>query len=261
MRRYARSLLLGGLAVAVGTPALLAQEQEVEGSAMVVGVVRNGEEPLPGVDVRIANSQIASTTDEEGAFALEGIPPGPRIVTLHYKDANKVVGKLTLQPEQVVRLVILVQNDPTPLAAIRASVVDPRRRLAGFYKRKEQGRGVYLTREDFKDKKQMSDVFRGISGLRIQSCVTPAGEAISGCYRVVTGRQAPSLSSGSGDCQPLYYVNGGRAPIDNLPQGINEFRPEDMEAIEIYRSGGAVPAQYGGSNARCGVILFWTRGG
>jgi hypothetical protein len=35
-------------------------------------------------------------------------------------------------------------------------------------------------------------------------------------------------------------------------------QPEDVLAIEVYRSPAEVPAQYGGSESGCGVILIWT---
>jgi len=39
--------------------------------------------------------------------------------------------------------------------------------------------------------------------------------------------------------------------------------PRDIEAIEVYRSGAQVPAQFGGMGpfTRCGVVVVWTRRG
>jgi hypothetical protein len=39
------------------------------------------------------------------------------------------------------------------------------------------------------------------------------------------------------------------------------IHPNNVEAIEVYRSPAEVPPQYGGAEAACGVILLWRRVG
>jgi hypothetical protein len=55
----------------------------------------------------------------------------------------------------------------------------------------------------------------------------------------------------------MMYVDGvafGRA--DDV---LDQVGPTDIEGIEIYRRATEVPPEFGGLQARCGVILVWTR--
>lgn len=38
-------------------------------------------------------------------------------------------------------------------------------------------------------------------------------------------------------------------------------QPEDVHAIEVYRTPSEIPAQFGGAESACGVILVWTQRG
>jgi hypothetical protein len=40
---------------------------------------------------------------------------------------------------------------------------------------------------------------------------------------------------------------------------VDLLQPEELLAIEAYLGAARVPAQYGGANSACGVILLWTR--
>jgi hypothetical protein len=55
------------------------------------------------------------------------------------------------------------------------------------------------------------------------------------------------------------YVGGGRniapASVDGL------VIPAEVEAVEVYDGPGSLPAEFGGSNAGCGVVVIWTRRG
>jgi hypothetical protein len=83
-----------------------------------------------------------------------------------------------------------------------------------------------------------------VAGARI----VPRGSS----YEIVARR----FSSGRGACLPMVYLDGmklGRGNINDV------VLPEDLLGVEAYMSAARVPAQYGGSDAACGVILLWTR--
>ncbi|RMH14199.1 MAG: hypothetical protein D6701_11515, partial [Gemmatimonadetes bacterium] len=57
-------------------------------------------------------------------------------------------------------------------------------------------------------------------------------------------------------------VNGVKRSTVSLERGdLDLIRPEDIEAIEVYRGASEVPAEFGGSDAGCGAIVIWTRRG
>jgi outer membrane receptor for ferrienterochelin and colicin len=55
-------------------------------------------------------------------------------------------------------------------------------------------------------------------------------------------------------CAIRLFVDGvpWRDDLDAVPH-------QDIEAIEVYASPSEIPAQYGGANSACGVVLIWTR--
>ncbi len=52
--------------------------------------------------------------------------------------------------------------------------------------------------------------------------------------------------------------------INNDPIGGNNIalsgvvRPEEVYAIEVYRTPSQIPIEYGGAESACGVLLIWT---
>jgi hypothetical protein len=64
-------------------------------------------------------------------------------------------------------------------------------------------------------------------------------------------------SRGTG-CQVQWYLDG--SPYDNSQNDLDQFlRPDDIEAVEVYKSPSEVPVQYQGRNGSCGTILVWTK--
>ncbi|HEU5219427.1 MAG TPA: hypothetical protein VFU23_12275, partial [Gemmatimonadales bacterium] len=79
----------------------------------------------------------------------------------------------------------------------------------------------------------------------------------SGWGRDHIGWSSSSASRGrlGGNCAPAVSVNGAR------PMGgwaVNDFRPEDVEAIEVYRSQFQMPTEFQGWGAGCGLVVVWT---
>ena len=40
---------------------------------------------------------------------------------------------------------------------------------------------------------------------------------------------------------------------------VNDFRPEDVEALEVYRSGYQMPMEFAGWDLPCGLVVVWTQ--
>jgi hypothetical protein len=74
------------------------------------------------------------------------------------------------------------------------------------------------------------------------------------------GRALPGV--GGGECPVQIFVDGmlatraapgGDVSVDDL------VTPQDVEAIEVFKGLGSVPAEFLNPHSRCGVIAIWTR--
>jgi hypothetical protein len=78
-------------------------------------------------------------------------------------------------------------------------------------------------------------------------------------YSVQTFRSQGT--NGGRSCQVQFYVNG--VPFNSVgDREINHFiSPGEVAAVEVYTGASQIPPEFNSSmyNARCGVVLIWTR--
>jgi hypothetical protein len=150
---------------------------------------------------------------------------------------------------------VVLRRAPQALDAVR-TVAAPERRFgpAEFEARRRAGRGVFLTRADFESRapSRMSDLLLRVPGLERRPYTTDYGATE---YLIVV--RGTSTIKGQ-VCPPMVYVDG--KAFDLGKEDIDRFlRPQEIDAVEVYRTGGQVPPQFSGPTARCGVIVLWTR--
>jgi hypothetical protein len=133
--------------------------------------------------------------------------------------------------------------------------------------RQRMGFGELYTREDleFRPGARIADVLRTALGLEVS--LPPDHGSLN--VGVTTNR---GLAVARGPCWAALYLDGVRV-IDRstyltLPllqaraddaRALLETSVGEIEAIEIYRGAAAVPGEFSGSTAECGVIAAWTR--
>jgi len=153
----------------------------------------------------------------------------------------------------------------------------------GFYERQHSDFGHFITREQIEARaaKRITDLLAGLPGVRL----VPGASGLSRAGIELRG----SLLSHGGSCHPRVFVDGimvirGDArsrglDVFGLPEQATEaavpgverpeialddvVQPEDVQAIEVYRSAAEVPVRFGGTSTstQCGVIVIWTRRG
>ena len=117
--------------------------------------------------------------------------------------------------------------------------------LNGFSRRMQQGLGRFITPADIESSPafRTSDLFVGILGVSV------VGDRV----QVRTFR---------GLCTPRIFPDGMPIASNILGSDMDLIVSlEALAAVEVYRRVAEVPLQYGGSQAGCGVILFWTKTG
>jgi hypothetical protein len=245
----------------------------------ILGSVRDadGGTPVANVAVRLVAPEGQSfgpyLTDAEGRFRI----PHPAAAGEDFTLEAERLGYATL--EAPVRFgrgeeVSLEVRMSAEAVALEPLVVTARRRgllaEAGYYERRERGLGQFIEREEIERRvpTRPTDLFQGMPGVSVIN-VGPFGRDvrlnIQTTFRDMAEQCQPKLvldgvvvRQGGAMTQGMRTQGGGVIPavgssMDDLVNISN------VEAMEVYTRASAIPAEYGGLDTACGVILFWTR--
>lgn len=247
-------------------------------------------EPIPSATltlIRDDGRRVATTVSgPDGSYVLRAPAAG-----LYYVEAKRIGYRFWIDGPIELRLgddwtsefrlrPLPVQLDPVEVAA--AGGPEAARHLArvGFFERQRADFGYFLTREDIRRRnpQRLSDILGNLPGVH-------AVFSSSGGSQASLDVRGSRLSQG-GPCHPRVFVDGlivirgdarprGEELLiqDTEVQGDPAVRPEislndvvmpqDVQAIEVYRSSAQVPVRFGGpsTSTQCGVIVIWTRFG
>ncbi|HEU0078114.1 MAG TPA: TonB-dependent receptor [Longimicrobiaceae bacterium] len=272
MTRHLVSVLPLLAALLAVPPAAGAQQGPIRHAGVGIRVVDASDAPIAGARVAVVGSGAEGVSSESGWVRLPGVQPGRSFVLvtrIGYRPAE-----FSLQVPLSGGLEVDVELEPTPVAVTGVTAVSRSENAslasAGFYRRRETGMGSFLTREDIEKTRaqRTSEIFRRVRGIR----VVPAGRDT---YKLQTVRYGLSLSergsaggttrpdlrtgtsrsAGSIVCEMLVYLDGVQVQLTS----IDDIRMHSIEALEVYRGAGEIPAEFRVTNASCGVVALWTR--
>jgi len=240
------SRVLAVLMVAAALPAF-----GQEGSVLSGRIVdRTSGQPVSSAQVILIGDNRMVTADSLGRYRVTHMPMG--VSRVMFRAIGFPPQTISVQFDRVGERVQPVFMDSTAenraaqeLPAVGVSAAAPRAnyRLTSFERRRQTGRGQYLT-EDQITRLQAYNVTDAVKNMRgvIYECPS------SKCY--VRMSRAPMR------CLPEYIVD---------EQVMNDFGAatpiRDVVAIEVYTGPSEVPGEYAGRNAGCGVIVIHTRTG
>lgn len=237
---------------------LVAQNGAVKGY-----VVDNTATPLPEVSITITGTKKGTTTDFDGNFILEQVPPGKieiRLSSLGFitktlkieivKDEIKNLGKLVLLPgeellDEVVVTALGIKRD---------------RKKLGYAVQEIKNENLVTARE--------TNVTNSLAGRSAGVQITGGGSGVGSTSRIII-RGEGSLNPGQNS--PLFVVDG--IPINNntisnraegnletdYGNGAQDINPDDVASISILK-GPSATALYG-SRGQNGVVLVTTKSG
>jgi hypothetical protein len=210
---------------------------------------------LNGQGAPITNAVIGAGSDSSTRSASDGT------FTMQWRDHPKtdlVVRALGMQP-----MTLPGDEFKTPPTAIAITLDDAGRRLADvsvrapgrrarwldeFESRKQAGLGSFVTRADI-DKRNPSQTHQmlfGVPGVQVDQR---------------TGRVRSLYPGSLGACEMAYWVDGIRFAEGAGATPLSQIPPTEVEAMEVYPRAAGVPAEFGGAQSGCGVVLIWTRKG
>jgi len=252
-----------------------ASAQEREGQATVTGRVLDAESgaPIDAVAVRLAGErgEFVGATDDQGAFLFARVPSGAYEIVLEHLAYGTRSDSLEVDPGVLVNLELRLRMEPIelePLVVVAEQrSVSPM--LLGFYERMSMDvGGRFITREDIEDRQpvRITHMIQDLPSVTVVTASGPFGGRSCNAAPWFRGKWQRSSSGALWRCYPNVYVDGielSRGPGGSVgPVCLDDFVvPSEVEAIEVYKGAASLPAEFGGSSGRCGVIVIWTRRG
>ncbi|NNK61808.1 MAG: TonB-dependent receptor plug domain-containing protein [Gemmatimonadetes bacterium] len=212
--------------------------------------------PLTGARVVLREGDRDAVTNERGVFIMRDVPSGPDVVTIEmigYAEQEQVIQVLGGRAQEVE---IRMSTRPIELPPMLVEV-QPRSWFsdrAGLEDRALSGNGVIFMRDDIDDlqPRLLGDMMRHVPGAQVRT----RGNIYSGSWSV----QFRGASNMTNDvCNPVIWLDGIK--LGNDPIMFSQVTGPELDAVEVYRGAAEVPGEFSGGDARCGVVVVWTRRG
>ena len=260
-----RQLGLVAAALALAASPALGQR----GKGTVAGVVKDSRgTPIEGAEVMVVGADRKTVTGEGGAFRLDSVPEGRYWVGVRRLGFEPLAFSMTLQKNKLREY--SVELDPLPQGLDTVKVVARSgfsgRQARDFDRRRLAGWGSFLTRDDIERENppELSwmvgpRLWLAPSSLQMSQMEWATMVGIMDVGSSSFGALSRSQSLSNRGCPPTVSINGGAA---SPGWAVNDFRPNDVEAVEIYRSGSIARVPVDFMNARgsaCGVVVVWLR--
>jgi hypothetical protein len=243
-----RATFVAAIAVAAHPAVARSQELQAQASIVVAFVTDTAGRPLEGAEVQVIGTSLRGNTDGKGRVALLAVPAGKAVLRVRHLGFAEQTIPISVTPgsldEGRYKLMPLATNlsDVT----IRSNMLKPDRyaktgRFDDFYRRRAEGLGTFLTREDIdaRNAQKPEDLLRAVTGIRIRyQGMNPYIEFLR-CDQVNV------------------YIDGSLSH-----DGYRDFfslSPLDIEAIEVYHGLATVPPEFTPHPSDCAAIVVWTR--
>jgi hypothetical protein len=187
-------------------------------------------------------------SDEDGSFTAVGVPMGAGWVVARRIGYRPDSVRVDVTGDDPARATVRLDRIAVELSTVQVfGRRDVTGVMAGFYRRMGYGNGRFFTASDIerRNTSRMTDVFRQVPGLRIES------RGFQNSVRMRGSRCAPLVWL---DAQPLF---SGEVDLD-------AFDPRSFEGIEVYSGAASVPVEFQGNqrmSSACGTIVLWSKRG
>ncbi len=195
--------------------------------------------PVETAAVSVVGRPTEVASDRQGLFRLTGVPAGRhelQVRRLGYAPLRHAVDVTT---GRTTELEISLVREPMELEPLVVSTTRSRRlEIKGFYERQHWGEllglGTFYTAADIERRRP----------LRISNMIEELPSVRAGMFNARAG------------CTMAVYLDNiqvGSSSLDAL------VLPIEVAGVEVYRGAASLPAEFGGSDSRCGVVVVWTK--
>lgn len=224
--------------------------------ATLVGVVADSltGDPLAGAFVSIVGHDMTVLTGMNGRFALAGVGSGDMTIEIRRPGFRPgavafemtVTRTVTVDLGTVVLSPLVVEMDPV---VVEATEVENKLNRVGFFQRMNTEQGTFLTLEEIerRNPRNTSELVRRIPGFQVGTDGS-----------IASRRGVPGMGQAFQTCAIEYYIDGVHADGSR----VDDVLPAAVVAMEVYTGAATIPPAFRISgNARCGVVVIWTRTG
>lgn len=215
-------------------------------------VTNNKDEPLTAVSVTVKGTDLGTSTDDNGNYAIEA--PSNGILIFSY--IGFATQEVAIAGKSTVDVKLIEDNKSLEEVVVTSFGIQRDKKTLGYGVSKVSG-------EDLTNA-PTPDVTNALAGKVAGVQVSGAGGGFSSSNITIRGFSSITRSN-----QPLYVIDG--VPIDNGGGGnsvnsgvanssrVSDVNPEDIESMSVLK-GAAATVLYG-SRAASGVILITTKKG
>ena len=221
-------------------------------SGRIIGRLYDGAngDPVATAAVSLRSITGQAESDRRGGFTMSGVPEGQHELEVRRIGYAPLSHRVTVTRGLTTEVEIGLVPTPVKMEPLVATVTRSRRlEVKGFYKRKLWGElvsgGTFFTAADIERRRpqRISHMIAELSGIRLgrdnkfYNTRLSAGFSSAGC-KIKTFLDNTDVSN---------------VPVHTL------VLPVEIAGVEIYKGPASLPAEFGGSDTRCGAIVIWTK--
>ncbi len=213
-------------------------------------IARTGA-PLSGAQVTVAGTSATATTDADGRFALDGLPPGTQMLQVRKVGYAVYSLPVELSGKRPAEVAIAMSDAAQALPTVKvAGEFDEGLERVGFNDRKRLTQGSrFMGPKEIEDQHPIlaTDLLRQIPGFKVSG--GPSGRTIE------STRSAAGTTAG---CVTIFI---DRSQFDQIESGdLDRALPvKIIAAIESYTALNSIPTEFTVNARVCPTIAIWTK--
>ena len=222
-------------------PARLGAQQS-KGTIRGVVMVSPERRPIEGARITLVGMEAATVTDAKGRFLFEDLIPGRYVIQASAIGFAQLTSPVVLRSSQTLDVEFLADAEAVELPEVAV------REMANngpvdWIRRKSEGRGRYISRAEIESRNAATvpDMMRMLAGVRVE------------CRNSV--QCSVRMARSPRGCNPAFFMDG--IPSDPAIAWLTPV--QEVEGIEVYSGPAETPPELESAQARCGVIVIWTR--
>jgi hypothetical protein len=244
--------IAAALVALLAIPCFHANAQTTGKSSLVIAAVTDAQSgaPLADAQVTLSDLNVSARTDWSGEARIPNVAPGQHKFEIRHPGYEPLDVDLLVQGDSTGPVFRLAKAG-TALEPVKVTGDPSTSYLADFEKRRQQGRGRYLTAADLEQKKNRSLVT--VLASAFGGLMSTPDAARPGHNILMTRGTKPRLTNVDVHCGIDIYLDNSQY-LDDL----EALHPSDLAGVEYYPIESA-PGEYRKLSDNCGVLILWSK--